>query len=106
MAGQRRLDSNARSLKIANLADHDDVWVLPQDRAQRTRKVEPDGGLDLHLIDPRKLIFDRILDRENLALSVVEPLESRIEGGCLAAAGRTGDQDDSVRLVKKLLITP
>ena len=31
------------------------------------RKVEPDAGLDLDLVDAGQLVFDRVLDREELA---------------------------------------
>jgi hypothetical protein len=37
VAGQRRLHGDLRRLEIAYLADHDDVGILAQDRAQRAR---------------------------------------------------------------------
>src|ERR1051325_6149244 len=43
------------------------------------------------LIDAGELIFDRVLDGQNLALAAVQQLQRGIEGRGLAAARRTGD---------------
>ena len=53
VAGERGLDRDLGGLEVANLADHDDVRVLPQERAQRGREVEPDVLVHLHLVDAR-----------------------------------------------------
>ena len=42
-------------LEVANLADHDDVRVLPQERAQRGGEVEADVLVHLHLVDAGRL---------------------------------------------------
>ena len=76
MAGQRRLDGDARGFEVADFADHDDVGVLAQDRAQRHRKVETDLRLDLDLVDPGELVLDRILDREQLQFGPIEILQA------------------------------
>ena len=39
VAGERRLDRDLRGLAVADLADHDDVRVLAQERAQPAAKV-------------------------------------------------------------------
>ena len=54
VAGERRLDRDLRRLVVADLADHDHVGVLAQDRAQRLREGEVDLGVDLHLADARR----------------------------------------------------
>ena len=66
MSRHRRLHRDLRRLLIAHLADHDDVGILPQDRAQR--RAERDAGLAVHrhLRDAGQLILDRILDRDDL----------------------------------------
>ena len=60
VAGQRRLYGNFCRFEIADLADHDDVRVLSEKRAQTHCKVEPDLIVHLNLIDPVKIVFDRI----------------------------------------------
>ena len=74
MACERRLDGDLRRLQIPDLADHDDVRVLAQDRAQRVGKIEPDRRLHLDLVDAGKLIFNGVLHREELAVRAVEAL--------------------------------
>jgi hypothetical protein len=57
--GQARLHGDLRGLEVADLADHDDVGVLAQDRAQRAREIEPDPRVDLRLGDPVEVVLDR-----------------------------------------------
>src|SRR5208282_4249425 len=40
--GQSRLYADFRRLEVTNLADQDDVGVLPEEGAQRGREVQPD----------------------------------------------------------------
>ena len=54
VAGQCRLDRDARRLAVADLADHHDVGVGTQDRPQRVREREPGARVDLHLVDRRR----------------------------------------------------
>ena len=67
-----RLDAGLGGLQIADLADHDHIGVVAQERSQRPRKVQSDAGLHLHLLHPAELIFDWILDRHQLALRRIE----------------------------------
>ena len=62
VAGQCRLHRNLRGFPIAHFTDHDDVWILPQNRAQSTGKGQLDLGLNLNLIDATHLVFDRIFN--------------------------------------------
>ncbi len=101
MPGQRRLHRDLRGLQVADLADHDDVRVLPQDRAQQGGEVQPDLRLDLDLVDARELVLDRVLDRDDLARDRVERQQPGIQRRGLAAAGRPGDQHDAVRQVER-----
>ena len=52
--------------KIANLANHDDVRRLAQDRAERRGKRHADFRIHLHLIDAGHLIFHRLFDGDDL----------------------------------------
>ena len=67
MAGQRRLHRDLHGFEIADFADHDDVGVLPQDRAQKAGEIEPDLRLYLDLVDAGQLILDRIFDGYDVA---------------------------------------
>ena len=71
--GEARLDGDLRSLEIADLADHDDVGILAEDRTERARKVELDLRIDLGLTDTVQRELDRILDRHDVEPPAVEP---------------------------------
>ena len=73
MPGEARLDGDLRSLEIADLADHDDVGILAEDRTERARKVELDLRIDLGLTDTVQRELDRILDRHDVQPPAVEP---------------------------------
>src|SRR5215471_14030935 len=101
MTGERGANGCARGLHIAHLADHDYIRVLAQNGAQAVNEIQSDRRLDLHLVDARQLVFDRVLDREHLALDRVEELQGGVEGRGLAAAGRAADEDNTVRQDEK-----
>jgi hypothetical protein len=98
MAGEGRLHGYSGRIRVTDLTDHDHVRVVAQDGPQAGRKVEIDVRLHLHLTDPSQLVFDRILDRENLDRGSIDLLEHGIERRRLARAGRTRDEDDPIRL--------
>src|SRR5712691_4268765 len=103
MAGERCLYGDLRGLEVADLANHDDVGILPQDGAQQAGEAEADLRLDLDLVDPGKMVFDRVLDRYDLACDRVELQKARVERCRLTAAGRTGDQDHAVWQIERML---
>ena len=51
VAGQRGLDRHFGGFQVADLADHDDVGVLPQQRAQAVGESQVDAVLHLHLVE-------------------------------------------------------
>jgi len=55
MARERGFDGDFRRLKVADLADHDDVRVLAQESAQGHGEVQADLVVHLHLLMPDKL---------------------------------------------------
>ena len=58
---------DARRLAIADFADDEDIRVLAQNGAQAVGKGHIHLLVDLHLIDPRNIIFHRVLQRYNIA---------------------------------------
>ena len=78
MASQGSLYRYACSFKVANFADHDDIRVLTQDRTQRGGKIETNLRLNLNLIDPGELIFDRIFYGEQFQLGSIKIVQCRI----------------------------
>ena len=99
-ARQRRAQRELRRLGVADLADHDDVRVLPQQRPDRGREREPGLRPDLRLPDRRDLVLDRILDGQDVPLGAAEMRQRRIQRRRLARAGGTGHQDDAARLAE------
>src|SRR6185369_11009003 len=91
VAGERRLDGDLRRLRIADLAYHDLVGIVAQDRAQAAREGEALLLVHRNLQHPGKLVFDRVLDGDDLVLGAIDLGERRVEGGGLAAAGGPGD---------------
>ena len=102
VTGEGRLHGDLRRLEIAYLADHDDIRILPQERAQNVRKTKPNLRLDLNLIDSLQLVFYGIFDRQDLSLARVEPQQRRIKRRCFAAAGRPCDEKDPVGAIQKV----
>ena len=80
VAGQRGLDRDPRRLGVADLADHHDVGVGAQDRAQAAGEVEPRLAVDVHLVDAGDPVLDRVLDRDDLLLDLVQLGQRRVEG--------------------------
>ncbi len=107
MAGLRRRQRNPHRLRIAHLADDDDVGRLAQRGAQRGREIgRVDADLDL-LDDPRMmlvLVLDRILDRDDVPrLAAVDLVDQRRQRRRLAGSRRPADQDETARQVRQLL---
>ena len=66
-------------------------------------EVEPDLRLGLDLVDALDLVFDRVLDGDDLDPGGVELAQRGVQRGGLARAGRAGDQQDAVRLLQHVL---
>ena len=72
---------------------------MAQDAAQRRGKGQPDLGLDLKLHDARQLILDGIFNGDDLDGFFVQCVQTGVQRGGLAASGRSGEEDDAVRLL-------
>ena len=98
VAGQGGANGDLRRLQVADFPDHDHVGVLPQDMAQPHGEGKADLGPDGDLVDALEFVFDRFLNRDNAPVHRVDGAQKRVEGGRFARAGRTGDEEDAVRL--------
>ena len=103
MAGESGLDSNFGGFGIANFANHDDIRVLPENRAQRIREGEADFFLGRHLVDAGNLEFDRVFDGDDVVSGIVEFVQRRIKSRSLAGTGRAGDKNQTVRRIDAVL---
>ena len=65
--------------------------------------VRPRLGVHLDLVDAAELVLDRVFDRDDLPLDVVDLRQRGVERRRLAGAGRAGDEDDAVRHVEDLV---
>ena len=95
-------DRGRHRLLVADFADQDAVRGLSQCVPQRDLEADRVRA-DLALVDDGLLVaehvFDRILEREDVAGPLrVAQVEHRCDGGRLARAGRTDDQDESALL--------
>ncbi len=78
VARQRGLDRDRARLEVADLADHDDVRVLPQKRFQRGGERHADFVLYEDLIDAEQVVLDRVLGRHDVHVDLVDPRQRRV----------------------------
>ena len=98
MPGLGRLDGRQRGYGVADLAEEDDVGVLPDDVAQRV-PVAVGVDADLALLDDREDVLvhhlDRVLDRDDVrAARAVDVADHGGDRRGLAGAGGPGDEDE------------
>ena len=59
-------------------------------------KGHADLRIHLHLVDAVHLIFDRLLDGDDLAIGFVDVIETGVERARFAGTGRAGDEQNAV----------
>ncbi len=96
VAGERGLHRDLGGLAVADLADHDLVGVVAQDRAQAFRERETLLLVHRNLQDAGQLVLDRVFDGDDLFAAIVDFGEGRVQGRGLARAGRAGYQQHAV----------
>ena len=84
VAGERSLDRDLCGLKVADLADHDHVRVLPQDGPQGFGKGQVDLGIHLRLAHARQLVFDGVFHRHDVVARGVQALQRGVQAGGFA----------------------
>jgi len=87
---------NGRRLGIANLADDENIRVLPQKGAQAVVKFDASFRINLALTKSVTLILHRIFQSGNADVIRRNLPQSRIQGRRLAAPRRTADEKQAV----------
>src|SRR6185369_5803296 len=106
MPGQAGLNGDFSRFGIADFANHDDVRVLAQYRAEPSGEGQIYLGIYLDLADPLDLVFDRIFDGDDVFFAGIDPVQRGVESRRLAAAGRPGHEDDAARPCQHSLQRP
>jgi hypothetical protein len=81
---QRALDGHDGGLAVADFAEHDDVGVLTKNAPQAAGEGHALTIGDLRLADAFEFVLDRVFNRENVPLTVVDLLERCIKCRALA----------------------
>ena len=72
VAGQRGLDRDRGRFEIPDLAHHDDVGILADDRPEPLCKRQPLLDRNLGLGHARELVLDRVFQRQDVELGGIE----------------------------------
>ncbi len=96
VAGEGRLHGDISRFRIADLADHDDVRVLAQERTETRSKRDAGLRIDLRLVHIAHIVFDRVFDRGDIDLRTVQDVHQSIQRRRFSGTGRTAGQDHAV----------
>ena len=97
VAGEGGADGDVGGFAVADFTNHDHVGILAHNMADAGGERQSDLRVDVHLVNAVHLVFHRILDGDDLAAGLVDPLERGIKRRRFTGPGRAGDQHDAVR---------
>ena len=97
MSGERGVDGNVGSVRVANFSHHDNVRRLTQHRAQSGRKGHADFRIHLDLINPSHLVLNGILHSNELFVGPIDVVQTGVKRSRFAGASRAGDKQDAIR---------
>ena len=86
VSGQAGIRGDTRCFQVANLANHNDVRRLAQNRTQRGGKGHANLWIHRYLVDAGHLIFDRLFYGDDLAVWFVDVMKTGIKRSRLAGA--------------------
>ena len=104
LTGQRRLERDLSRHSIADFAHQDHFRILPHDRSQAGRQIEPCRQVDLRLGHAGQGNLDRIFQRDDASAPLAASrnlAQASIERGCLATAGRADDKNRARSLAQQ-----
>ena len=84
VAGLRGAERHLGRLLVADLADHDDLGIVAQERAQVAREGVADPLVDLRLAELLVDVLDRVLRGQDPDLRPVGGHQRGVERGALA----------------------
>src|SRR5437868_5826887 len=100
MTRQGSLYCNVRGLLIPDLADHDDIRILPYDAPEHGSESNTDRSVRLHLVDAPHFVLDGVFDGRDIADAVIYLLKPGVERGGLAGARWPRHEQYPVRLLQ------
>src|SRR5260370_41765402 len=98
VAGERRLYGDLRCLLIANLADHDLIWVVAQNGTQSAGKREALFLVHRNLGDAANLVLHRIFNRDDLVFVGLDFVQPSVQRSGFSAARGAGNQHHAIGL--------
>src|SRR5438094_951106 len=102
MTRHRRADRDVRRFDVANLTNHHNVRVLPQNVTETFGKGQIDLRLNVDLGHARQPIFHRLFDGDDAPLNGIDAAQEAIKRRRFSAASRAGEKKDSVRLREQI----
>ena len=99
VAGEGGVDGELGGFGVADFADEDLVGVVAEDGTEAAGEGETLLLVDRNLGDAADLVFDGILDGDDLVFFGFDLVEGGVEGGGLAGAGGAGDEHHAVGLL-------
>ena len=96
VSGQCSLHGNGGGFRIPDLADHDDIRILAQNRAQTAGKGHAGLAVELDLANFFDTVLHRVFHRDDIDVRLVDLFQYRIQAGAFAAAGGTGAQNHAM----------
>src|SRR5207249_7521480 len=98
MARESRLNSDLRCFLVANLANHDLVRIVTQNRTQSTREGQTFLLVDRDLSNAMQLILNRVFNRDDFIFFVSDFVQGGIKRRRLSRSCWSGHQHHPVRL--------
>ena len=72
VAGEGGFDGNFGGFKVADFADQNDIWILPQEGAQGRGKIQANLFLHLHLVYALQLELNRVFRGHDVGVGLVQ----------------------------------
>src|SRR5581483_12079493 len=101
MAGESGANGKLRRRVVANLANNQNLRVLSEQMPRGFGKIQTDGFIDFCLHRAGNNLLNRVFDGDDMSSAGFGELpQTRVNRGCLAAAGWTSEQHQASRLAK------
>src|SRR5947208_2642982 len=102
MTRERRAHRDIGGFLIANFANHQHLWVLPQEMTRRGGKIQSPSFIDFGLHHARNDLLGRIFHGNDMpAPALAKSLKTGVYRRCFSATRRTGKQQETRRLAEE-----